>query len=45
MATTLHSFIDIFDTTFGEGPEAVQLKRSSFQLSKEIMHRAEKDLM
>lgn len=27
MATTLHSFIDIFDTTFGEGPEAVQLKK------------------
>lgn len=27
MATTLHSFMDIFDTTFGEGPEAVQLKK------------------
>lgn len=27
MATTLHSFMDIFDTTFGEGQEAVQLKK------------------
>lgn len=27
MATTLHSFMDIFDTTFGEGREAVQLKK------------------
>lgn len=27
MATTLHSFIDIFDTTFGEDQEAVQLKK------------------
>lgn len=27
MATTLHSFMDIFDTTFDEGPEAVQLKK------------------
>lgn len=27
MATTLHSFMDIFDTTFGEDPEAVQLKK------------------
>ena len=27
MATTLHSFIDIFDTTFGEGTETVQLKK------------------
>lgn len=27
MATTLHSFIDIFDTTFGNDQEAVQLKK------------------
>ena len=27
MATTLHSFMDIFDTTFGEDQEAVQLKK------------------
>ena len=27
MATTLHSFMDIFDTTFGEGQETVQLKK------------------
>ena len=27
MATTLHSFMDIFDTTFGEDSEAVQLKK------------------
>ena len=27
MATTLHSFIDIFDTTFGEGQDTVQLKK------------------
>ncbi len=27
MATTLHSFMDIFDTTFGEGQEALQLKK------------------
>lgn len=27
MATTLHSFMDIFDTTFGEEPEKVQLKK------------------
>lgn len=27
MATTLHSFMDIFDMTFGEGQEAVQLKK------------------
>lgn len=27
MATTLHSFMDIFDTTFGEGQDAVQLKK------------------
>lgn len=27
MATTLHSFMDIFDTTFGDGQEAVQLKK------------------
>ncbi|MCR5702461.1 MAG: DUF262 domain-containing protein [Lachnospiraceae bacterium] len=27
MATTLHSFMDIFDTKFGESPEAVQLKK------------------
>ena len=25
MATTLHSFMDIFDTTFGENQDAVQL--------------------
>ena len=27
MATTLHSFMDIFDAAFGEGQEAVQLKK------------------
>lgn len=27
MATTLHSFMDIFDSTFGEDQEAVQLKK------------------
>lgn len=27
MATTLHSFMDIFDTVFGEEPETVQLKK------------------
>ncbi len=27
MATTLHSFMDIFNAFFGEGPEAVQLKK------------------
>lgn len=27
MATTIHSFMDIFDTTFGENQEAVQLKK------------------
>ena len=27
MATTLHSFMDIFDTTFGEGQDKVQLKK------------------
>lgn len=27
MATTLHSFIDIFDSTFDEGQESVQLKK------------------
>ena len=27
MATTLHSFMDIFDATFGEGQEAVRLKK------------------
>lgn len=27
MATTLHSFMDIFGATFGEGQEAVQLKK------------------
>ena len=27
MATTLHSFMDIFDTTFGENQEEVQLKK------------------
>lgn len=27
MATTLHSFMDIFDTTFGEDQETVQLKK------------------
>lgn len=27
MATTLHSFMDIFDTTFGENQDAVQLKK------------------
>lgn len=27
MATALHSFMDIFDTIFGEGQEAVQLKK------------------
>lgn len=27
MATTLHSFMDIFDTAFGEDQEAVQLKK------------------
>lgn len=27
MATTLHSFMDIFDTTFGEDKETVQLKK------------------
>lgn len=27
MATTLHSFIDIFNTEFGEGPDKVQLKK------------------
>lgn len=27
MSTALHSFIDIFDTEFGEGQEAVQLKK------------------
>lgn len=27
MATTLHSFMDIFDTTFGDEQEAVQLKK------------------
>lgn len=45
MATTLHSFIDIFDTTFGEGPEAVQLKKIIIPIIQRVMHRAEKDLM
>ena len=27
MAATLHSFMDIFDTTFGDGQEAVQIKK------------------
>ena len=27
MSTALHSFIDIFDTEFGEGQDAVQLKQ------------------
>ena len=27
MSTALHSFIDIFDTEFGEGQDAVQLKK------------------
>lgn len=27
MATTLHSFMDIFDATFGEGQEAIKLKK------------------
>ncbi len=27
MSTTLHSFMDIFDTTFGEGADKVQLKK------------------
>lgn len=27
MSTTLHSFIDIFDTVFGEGTETVQIKK------------------
>lgn len=45
MATTLHSFMDIFDTTFGEGQDAVQLKRLLFQLFKEITLRGEKARM
>ena len=28
MSTALHSFIDIFDTEFGEGQDAVQLKQN-----------------
>lgn len=27
MTTALHSFMDIFDTTFGEGQEAIQIKK------------------
>lgn len=39
MSTTLHSFMDIFETEFEAGEEIVQLQKMQFPLFSAIMHK------
>lgn len=43
MSTALHSFIDIFDTEFGEGQDAVQLKKITIPIIQRDYAQGRKD--